>query len=264
MERITQPIWARFSTQEHRTRRFLVVTVSAMFLIFCATALCEDLETGLVALYLFEDDYTDSSGNGYDGTVFGDADIGTDPVRGQVLFADGGYVQVDFVEAMAFTAAEDFTCAIWFNTSDAGKWQTIVRKSDAQPYFGFWVTPANIAHTSSRSAAGKQEINGKDLIEKGTWYHLATVQNGGDKRTFYVNGVAQGESLAWDANGTGKLFIATERPDSDPFKGMLDELGIWNRALSEAEINDLVEKGFAAAVEPGGKLTTAWGAVKYH
>ncbi len=45
--------------------------------------------------------------------------------------------------------------------------------------------------------------------------------------------------------------------------GMLDDLAIWNRALSEAEVNDLMENGFLA-VEPDGKLTTAWGAVKYH
>ena len=265
MKRVTQSIWNRFSTQEHRTRRFLVVTVSVMFLIFCTTALCEDMETGLVALYLFDGDYIDSSGNGNDGMVVGDVEIDTDPVRGQVLLvANAGYVEVEHVETMAFTAADDFTYAIWFNTSDADIWQTMVRKSDAQPYFGFWVTPANIPHTSSRSAAGKQEINGKTLVEKGTWYHLATVQEGGDKRTFYVNGVAEGESLAWDANGIDNLLIGIERPPADgPFTGMLDDLGIWNRALSEDEINDLIEKG-VFAVEPGGKLTTAWGAVKYH
>lgn len=263
MKSVTQSIWTRSSAQEHRTRRFLVVTVSVMFLIFCAAALCGDMETGLVALYLFEGDYIDSSGNGNDGTVVGDAKIDTDPVRGQVLFTNGGYVQIEHSEAMAFATADDFTYAIWFNTNDAGKWQTIVRKSDAQPYFGFWVTPANIPHTSSRSAAGKQEINGTTLVEKGTWYHLATVQNGGDKRTFYVNGVAEGESLAWDANGTDKLLIGTERPGSDPFIGMIDDLGIWNRALSEDEINALIEEG-VFAVEADGKLATVWGAVKSH
>ena len=48
-------------------------------------------------------------------------------------------------------------------------------------------------------------------------------------------------------------------------KGMMDEVAIFNRALSEDEINQIMSGGLSQsvlAVEPAGKLGIAWGALK--
>lgn len=47
------------------------------------------------------------------------------------------------------------------------------------------------------------------------------------------------------------------------FAGIIDEVRLWNRALSEDEINTFMEQGVdALAVEAGGKLSTTWGYLK--
>jgi hypothetical protein len=43
--------------------------------------------------------------------------------------------------------------------------------------------------------------------------------------------------------------------------GVIDEAGVYNRALSDDEIN-LIFRTHALAVSPKGRLSTAWGAIK--
>lgn len=46
--------------------------------------------------------------------------------------------------------------------------------------------------------------------------------------------------------------------------GTIDEVVLYDRALSEAEINELMDSGISAAldVQPGGKLVSTWGRIK--
>ena len=46
--------------------------------------------------------------------------------------------------------------------------------------------------------------------------------------------------------------------------GIIDEVVLYDRSLSEKEINDLIEDGMSVAldVQPGGKLVTAWSHIK--
>jgi len=48
------------------------------------------------------------------------------------------------------------------------------------------------------------------------------------------------------------------------FNGILDDIGFWNRPLSEDEVNELIEKGLPnfLAVSPRGKLATTWATLK--
>ena len=46
------------------------------------------------------------------------------------------------------------------------------------------------------------------------------------------------------------------------FKGLVDELGVYNRALSEDEINQNMNAGGWAAVSSSNKLALTWGDLK--
>ena len=48
------------------------------------------------------------------------------------------------------------------------------------------------------------------------------------------------------------------------FNGALDDVGIFNKALSENEINDIMTNGLqeVLAVAPTEKLATTWGTIK--
>ena len=45
------------------------------------------------------------------------------------------------------------------------------------------------------------------------------------------------------------------------FNGAIDEVAVWNRALTEDEIEQSMGD-LAAAVDPSGKLATTWARVK--
>jgi len=153
---------------------------------------------------------------------------------------------------------------------------------------GAWVNLDNVAGdkqmaTMWTSAAGYQPWftgstfmlrlnNGKGNFDasypglsEGVWYHVAGTWDGTTIKA-YVNG-KEGVSIAMG----GKINI----PDTNLnigsynngagefFGGAIDEVCIYNRALSIAEINQNFEsQGIAKAIVSSGKLATAWAVIK--
>ena len=44
------------------------------------------------------------------------------------------------------------------------------------------------------------------------------------------------------------------------FTGIMDEVGVWDRVLTQADVKANMERGFA--VSPEGRLATVWGDIK--
>ncbi len=69
-----------------------------------------------------------------------------------------------------------------------------------------------------------------------------------------------------DLKAAGDPFIIATRPnDTGNFNGLIDEVALLDRALSEDEIRTIMDDGLEAgalAVSPKGKATTTWGAIK--
>ena len=85
-----------------------------------------------------------------------------------------------------------------------------------------------------------------NVLVAGVWQHIAAVVNtsGTDIVTFYVNGVAQGSGNLANSSFTNAnpLMIGQKGYDGSSvvnFNGLIDEVRIYNRALSAAEIQTL-------------------------
>ena len=76
-------------------------------------------------------------------------------------------------------------------------------------------------------------------LQTGVWTHIATTYDGGYMK-IYINGVQNASTPAnndvWDSTGTLYLGYNPEISSSQYFKGQLDEIGWYNRTLSQAEI----------------------------
>lgn len=86
------------------------------------------------------------------------------------------------------------------------------------------------------------------VVANGSWYHLAIVYDGGSQSAkLYVNGALDGTHAAASslAVNTVDLQIANLPGGGDYFIGAIDEVAVWTRALSGAEI-----AGLAAATTP--------------
>jgi len=99
-----------------------------------------------------------------------------------------------------------------------------------------------------RDATGFYNPNVAWTPSTGVWYHVAVtrVQSTGVV-TFYVNGSVQGSPQS-----TGRTADLLNSPDAfgggcyggtGNFDGMIDEIGVWSRALTDAEVTQLYNAG---------------------
>ena len=108
------------------------------------------------------------------------------------------------------------------------------------------------------------EIRGPEITLK-QWQHVTAIYNGANRNTLYFDGVEVGAVDAPDAKvqlgGQGPA-IGADTAHNDRWLGLLDEIGIYNRALTPEEVkhNATVQQIFA--VEPSGKLSLTWAKIK--
>ena len=119
-----------------------------------------------------------------------------------------------------------------------------------------------MAQRFSTSALGKNKAN--------EWIHYAgTFSRAEGKAVLYINGKNAGEEKArvgtpiagdWDSGARVGYNIDNNRP----FAGLMDELNVWKRGLTEEEVNSIMNDGIEEffAVEAQGKLATTWGKLK--
>jgi hypothetical protein len=152
-------------------------------------------------------------------------------------FNGAGRVTVPDSSSLDLTTG--MTLEAWVNPSvQPTDWNPVLMK--ARPgdlvYALYAGTPGNLPN-SQIVTTGKSQLTGASGLPVNTWSHLAATYDGGTLR-MYVNG-AQVASQAVSGGmltSTGVLTIGGEGVWGDYFRGTLDEVRIYNRALSAGEI----------------------------
>ena len=137
---------------------------------------------------------------------------------------------------------EDLTLNMWVNVESL----TAIRMLFGGATFGFsW----NIG-TDGKQTFGKNGVNqvlSTDTVTTGTYTMVSIVYDQtANTVTFYKNGtVDSGGSDAYSTNfDTGKVYKLGLNPGGSlHYDGLMDEVGIWTRALSGAEISELYNSG---------------------
>ena len=207
----------------------------------------------------------DSSGNGHDGEI--DGAVWVDGYMGKALAFDGDD-SVIVPDALDLRVGAQLTMMAWFFATDIGDWRQVIAKSDEYllridpPQEGNKMSSFVKADGSwePRASAGVPDLN--------TWIHYAAVYDSSlteNQHKVYVNGVESGASTR---PGT---VAQTENPveigkcgGGSFFVGTIDEVAIFNVALSEADIQTIMNDGLSSitAVQPTGKLATTWSELK--
>ena len=232
--------------------------------------LSHSVEKGLVAYWAFEegkgDTASDSSDNGHDGELLGDPQW-TDGYFGGGLEFDqaGDEVNVPFHKDLN-TDTFTVTVTAWANVEDGSAGHRAVISSRHEPPVSgylFYCEPGNTWQFWTGDG-GWKSVQGP-AVNIGEWEHLAgTVAD--NKMNFYVNGEHIGEQDSVILLNTQQEFLigagANERAVHEYlFKGIIDEVRIYNRALNADEIASVMENDLAP-VEPSGKLATTWAKLK--
>jgi hypothetical protein len=230
--------------------------------------LAQAVEEGLVAYWAFEetegDTASDLSGNGHDGTLMGNPQRVDGYFGGALEFdGDGDEVNVPFHEDLN---QETFTISAWANVEpESANHRAVVSSRDDGPQRGyiFYATPQNTWQFWTGDG-GWKSVQGP-AVTPGEWQHIAGTYVDGTQK-FYVNGEFVGETASVpNLNTSQELLIgagANERAAHDYlFKGMIDEVRVYDRALNEDEIITVMESN-PTAVEASGKIAVTWGQLK--
>jgi hypothetical protein len=141
--------------------------------------------------------------------------------------------------------AGDITYSCWFLTSSTATPLSLIEKFGSNTgMFVFLSGGKTRIWIGNGSAIVNYENFGADLRD-GTWHHLVVV-NDEDVGTFvYVDGVSQTTgSMNTTAtnmapNTDRELYIGTYSTTSWPFNGKIDEVSVFNKALTQAEVTSL-------------------------
>ena len=199
--------------------------------------------TGLVAAWSFDagtgTTAADATGKGHTGTISGAAWSATGKNGGALSF-DGVNDWVTVADANDLDLTNGMTLSAWVNPTGVGAdWQTVVLKETP----GF-MAYALYADTDSARPSGHVVVGGSDLDTRGpatvpnnVWTHLAASYDGANLR-LYVNGALASTRTASGSMSpsTGALRIGGNGTWGEWFGGLIDNVRIYQRALSAAEI----------------------------
>jgi hypothetical protein len=197
---------------------------------------------GLVAAYGFEEPsgtgVTDASGNGRDGTLSG-ATRSTSGRYGSTLSFDGTNDWVTVPDADALDLTSGVTMSAWVNPTALGStYRTVLMKE--QPgglIYALYAGDGTGKPSGHVFTTSEQRVTGPANTPLNTWTHLATTWDGSTLRT-YVNGdqVASRAVAGTLRTSTGVLRLGGTGVWAEWFAGRIDEVRLYNRALTTTEI----------------------------
>jgi hypothetical protein len=232
-----------------------VIYVDDLRLYAAAPAVIEPIDPGadgLVAQYPFENDVSDVTGNGYDGTpaetpFFEDApgDLG------RAMFFDGIDDHVELPIGSLISSLTDMTAATWVNASETGgSWQRVFDFGTSSSAGYMFLSPRTGTSGPARFAITPTAGAGESMVESSAalptgWHHLAVVIDSANMTlALYVDGasVAEGPTatLPADLGQTTQNWLGRSQYAADAyFTGLIADFSIYSQALSASEVRYL-------------------------
>jgi phosphotriesterase-related protein len=205
---------------------------------------------GLVAHYPFNGNANDESGNNHQGTVVGA--ILTEDRFGTAgkayLFNAENNDHISICDPVGNLGLSDFTISVWVKrNSPAGN---SIFSQRAAPFrnsswwelgWGNFTVNENLAYQSTVN------VNIEDTLRNDIWYHFTGVRKGKDV-SLYLNGIQLGISttqqvLNIDNQANGEIGCYYFESPQQCFDGTIDDIRLYDRALSGSEIQVLYNEG---------------------
>ena len=249
-----------------KTLTLVFIVVGTSFLMCAFAAKAQIVQEGLISYWTFDeadidgDTVKDAWGENH-GTIVGDPEVVKGKV-GEALKFDGedDYVKVPHSEELDFQT-DEATVEAWIypNAIEADK-HTLYRKADATDKFIIRLNGSNL-ELYLQTDAGSNNIAAGN-IEANKWQHVSGRYDGSSLEVF-IDGISVG-SVDHSGNLVSDVADAYigSRPSDRRYNGIIDEIRLYNRALSEAEIRQNMNAQGLAVITTIRKLAISWGKIK--
>jgi hypothetical protein len=196
---------------------------------------------GLVGWWPFNGNANDESGNGNNGTVNG-AILATDRFGNpnNAYSFSLGYI---ICGNIAIPTIDTISISFWYNsTSDLYNAEIISLGSVGASTWGCIVSDSKFLLNYGRNCAGTSTSQINQNLTLSSWHHVAFVSSGhNNPSTIFHDGMNIGTypSNTSGACSNSNLYFGYDVAFNLLYNGKLDDIGIWNRALTACEIQNL-------------------------
>lgn len=233
-----------------------IKVLMALFVMGVSTTAHADLKNGLVLWYKFNEtsgNAIDSSGNNNNGTPTGTT-IESNCIRGGCRGFNGS----DYVTAASAPSAsstDSMTYSIWLKpsgysnggASDGSGTYFFDRTSATQGLYSLKAVSGQFSYQSRNDGGSNlQVISTTSGITLNVWTHIVMVREYGVSFRIYKNAVVEGSTAtgAGSAISPPRITVGASVANGSGYvNGFIDDLRIYNRALSTQEIADLYRSG---------------------
>jgi hypothetical protein len=196
----------------------------------------------------------DLSGNLNSGEYINEVtNINLNKIRGNYSKYDGVNDFINLGVKVIYDLQSEFTISVWIRASSSGSssYQTIINKessgsgsSDRNFWLSLWGTsPVGSFHLrfSTSSSSIDCDIGDNVDLRDDTWHHLVAIYNGSHCYVVIDSIIEAIDLVIGVPEGIGyPLYFGNEVAGPDrKFDGSMDEIMIFNRTLSQNEINSL-------------------------
>ncbi|MBT5996180.1 MAG: T9SS type A sorting domain-containing protein [Candidatus Marinimicrobia bacterium] len=166
----------------------------------------------------------------------------------QYLEFDGTNDYIEATDNSFPMGSEVRTAAMWIKTTQTGeKYFFCYGKDDTQ--YQRW--SIGISNGYNLVEFNNASVHSEKIVNDGLWHHIAASYDG-TNMNIYVDGSKESLSgdinVTFDTKSSGKVLIGDNSDTSVPagsyrFKGSIDEVSVFNKALSADEILELYKSG---------------------
>lgn len=249
-----------------------IMKTALLFLTVFAAAFCVVLgqswavDEGLVGYWKFDEDggeeMADSSGTGNDGVMVGNVEWVEGKFGRALQFSESqSCVKVEHSESINLT--EGVTIALWAKPEaeqpEYGKF-LCKQKSGEYPYAIQYSSSGTIRGTVNASA----RFDTEPALDNFTEWGYLTYTYDGEVGILYKDAVEVARRAGGGEIQENDLPVSIgSRLDSgQSYVGIIDDVRLYNRALSQEEIEQIMAGPTDAVVSPSGKLAVTWGLIK--
>jgi len=165
---------------------------------------------------------------------------------------------------------QSISISLWsqFDNDVSGNWQSLVVKGENSNYRLSTNRNANANNASYAGGAG--DLNSGVNIRDAAWHHIVVTTTEGGATQIYVDGALEGTnngpasiglSDLENTNGVANdLFIGNHSEDNArQWDGRIDDIGIWNRALTASEVSEIFNANVSLGSIPEPSSTALLG-----